>query len=678
MTARIAIDTGGTFTDLVLLDPQGQLHFHKVSSTPDDPGRALIDGVCQLLEAAGYERNSLDLLIHGTTVATNTILQRNGARVAFLTTEGFRDVLHIQRQDRPQMYDLRARRPAALVPRQLRLEVRERLGPKGEVELPVDGDALMQSLVQLREQKIDAVAVGLLHSHANPAHEREVGEVVARELPTANICLSHELVRERGEYERFSTCVMNAYVQPVMSRYLERIEEGLTAAGVDAPLFVMKSNGGTMSAKAAAQQAVFTILSGPAGGAVASRSIAESCKGGNLIAADMGGTSFDVTVIHQGNVHFARDAEMGGLALKVPMLDIHTVGAGGGSIGWIDAGGSLRVGPQSAGADPGPACYCKGGDQPTVTDANLLLGRLASRTLLGGGLELDLESARRAVHDRLAAPLDLSDEAAAEGLIRVVNATMTAAMRKLTVERGHDPRDFTLCAYGGAGPLHGAELAAEMGVQETLVPLAPGVTSAVGLLQSQLREDSVRTEVGRLDSFTADQLCSVIEELACGARSRLAATSSAGDVLCRLGLRYLGQGYELPVEVCWQPLDLHQVAADFHIAHERAYGFKRLDQAVELVNVWVSIEADTGTVRLPEWPQGTDPPQPLGHREVVFRGRSQSTPVLKRDTMGAGARLEGPAVVEQLDSTTLVWPGQVVEVDATGQLRLGPMPESFL
>ena len=294
-------------------------------------------------------------------------------------------------------------------------------------------------------------------------------------------------------------------------------------------------------------------------------------------------------------------------------------------------------------------------------------------------MELDLEAARRAVHDRLAAPLKLSNEAAAEGLIRVVNATMTAAIRKLTVERGHDPRDFTLCAYGGAGPLHGAELAAEMGVQETLVPLAPGVTSAVGLLQSHLREDSVRTEVGPLDSFTAGQLGFVIEELADGARSRLGtAAAGAGDVLCRLGLRYLGQGYELPVEVCWQPLDLHQVAADFHIAHERAYGFKRLDQAVELVNVWVSIEADTGIVRLPQWPKGTDPPQPLGQREVVFRGRSHSTPVLKRDTMGAGARLEGPAVVEQLDSTTIVWPGQGVEVDATGQLRLGSMPEGFL
>jgi N-methylhydantoinase A len=677
MAARIAIDTGGTFTDLVLLDPDGKLHFHKVSSTPQDPGRALIDGVCELLERAGCRRDDLELLIHGTTVATNTILQRNGARVALLTTEGFRDVLHIQRQDRPQMYDLRVRRPVPLVPRQLRLEVRERLGPQGEVDLAVDRKLLLQSLDRLRRHKVEAVAVGLLHSHANPAHEQEVGEIVARELPDASVCLSHELVRERGEYERFSTCVMNAYVQPVMSRYLERIDAGLKQAEISAPLFVMKSNGGTMSAAAAARQAVFTVLSGPAGGAVASRSISESCAGANLIAADMGGTSFDVTVIHGGSVHFARDAEMGGLALKVPMLDIHTVGAGGGSIGWIDAGGSLRVGPQSAGADPGPACYGKGGGRPTVTDANLLLGRLATRTLLGGGLELDLEAARRAMHDHLAAPLGLNLEAAAEGLIRVVNATMTAAIRKLTVERGHDPRDFALCAYGGAGPLHGAELAAEMGVVETLIPVAPGVTSAVGLLQSELREDNVRTEVGPLDSFSSEQLTEKIEELAGIASARLAAARGGGaNTQCRFGLRYLGQGYELPVEVSRTPLDLTNVAADFHTAHERAFGFKRPDQTVELVNIWVSMETDTGTVQLPEWPSAADP-QPVGRREVVFRGDSYTTPVFKRDVIGGGTDLEGPAVIEQLDSTTIVWPGQQAEMDTLGQLRLGPMPAGF-
>ena len=677
MDARIAIDTGGTFTDLVLLDPEGQLHFHKVPSTPDDPGRAFIDGVCELLERAGCQRDDIELLIHGTTVATNAILQRNGARVALLTTEGFRDVLHIQRQDRPQMYDLRVRRSAPLVPRQLRLEVRERLDQRGKVDIAVDREHLLQLLQQLQVQEIEAVAVGLLHSYANPDHEREVGQVVANELPDASVCLSHELAQERGEYERFSTCAMNAYVQPVMSRYLERIDEGLKQAQISAPLFVMKSNGGIMSAVDAARHAVFTILSGPAGGAVASRFLSESCGDGNLIAADMGGTSFDVTVIHRGNVHFARDAEMGGLALKVPMLDIHTVGAGGGSIGWIDDGGSLRVGPQSAGADPGPACYGKGGDRPTVTDANLLLGRLSTRTLLGGMLDLDLEAARRAVHDHIAAPLGLEIEAAAEGVIRVVNATMTAAIRKLTVERGHDPRDFALCAYGGAGPLHGAELAAEIGVQETLVPAAPGVTSAVGLLQSQLREDKVRTHVGQLDSFSTEQLAEAIEELAGQTQGQLAAVASGSThAQCRLGLRYKGQGYELPVEVRWNPLDVKQVTDDFHDAHERAFGFKRTDQTVELVNIWVSMEMDSEPVRLPECPSAGEF-KPVDQREVVFRGRFHTTPVYRRDAIGAGTRLRGPCVVEQLDSTTIVWPEQEVQVDSYGQLRLGPMPAGF-
>ncbi len=385
MTVRIAIDTGGTFTDLVLFDAQsGQLFFHKVNSTPDDPGRALVQGIGQIVERSGAAGRPIELLVHGTTVATNTVLQRRGAKAAFITTAGFRDVLHIQRQDRPHMYDLRSRRAEPLIPRSLRFELNERLLFDGRVETPVDQEQLQTIIAQLKEHNVEAVAVGLLHSYVDPTHETSVGQTLTEQLPDATVCLSHELVQEQGEYERFSTCAMNAFVQPIMARYLQHIEEGLSAAELAAPLFVMKSNGGVMSAAAAARQAVQTILSGPAGGVVAGRAIAAAHQRQNIITCDMGGTSFDVAVIHQGQIAFARDAEMAGLAIKVPMLDIHTVGAGGGSIGWIDAGGALRVGPHSAGAHPGPACYGSGGNQPTVTDANLVLGRLAPATSRSG------------------------------------------------------------------------------------------------------------------------------------------------------------------------------------------------------------------------------------------------------------------------------------------------------
>ena len=675
---RVAIDTGGTFTDIALLElGSGRMVFHKVASTPDDPGRSLVRGILEILEQAGTGGDDgaaqIELLVHGTTVATNAVLQRRGAKAALITTQGFRDVLHIQRQDRPHMYDLRSRRAEALVPRSRRFELNERVLHDGTVEIALDQEHLQVVIAELKQHNVEAVAVGLLHSHTAPAHERAVGEALAKELPEATVCMSHELVQEEGEYERFSTCAMNAFVQPVMARYLGHVEGSLSEAGLDAPLFVMKSNGGVMSAQAAARHSVHTILSGPAGGVVAGAAMASGNHHRNIITADMGGTSFDVSVIHEGQIEFARTTEMAGLAIKVPMLDIHTVGAGGGSIGWVDPGGALRVGPASAGADPGPACYGRGGDEPTVTDANLLLGRLSHGTLLGGGMEVDVEASRRVITDKLAGPLGLSVEAAAEGMIRVVVATMTAAVRKLTVERGYDPRTFTLCPFGGAGPLHGAEIAREMNVDQVLVPLAPGVTSAVGLLMSQLREDNVRTQVALLSESSPDQILSVIEELENAARTRLAfAAADYGlRTTIQLGMRYLGQGFDIAVEVASGRPDLDAVGAAFHAAHERMYGFSREDQPVELVSIWVSVEVDLGVASLPEVDASATAVEPVASREVVYDGQHIDTPVFHRPDLGAGSTIEGPAIVEQLDSTTVVWPGQKGRVDGHGQLLLG-------
>ena len=674
MSVRIAIDTGGTFTDLVLSDPDtGRLVFHKVPSTPADPSRALVEGVKGLVDRAGVGKGEILFLIHGTTVATNTILQRRGARTAFITTEGFRDVLHIQRQDRPHLYNMRIRRTPALVPRSLRYELPERVLHDGSEAAPVDHDRLKDLVMALREEGIEAVGVGFLHSHIDPGHERSVGEALRRALPEATVCLSSDMSREEGEYERFSTCAMNAYVQPVMTGYLRRVNEALSEASVPAPLFVMKSNGGVTSAREAADHCVHTILSGPAGGVVAGEEIGRRIGRPNVITADMGGTSFDVAMIHEGTVAFARNAEIDGLALKAPMMDIHTIGAGGGSIAWIDSGGALRVGPQSAGAEPGPACYGAGGAEPTVTDANLVLGRLSTGSLLGGAMTLDPSAARRVIEEKIATRLQCTVEEAAEGIIRVINASMTAAIRKLTVERGYDPRLFTLVPFGGAGPLHGVELARELGIRDVVIPIAPGVASAEGLVFSNLRSDRIQTRVELLDRIGAAECGETLDDLTAQAKGDLSSSAEEGDPVIsrRAGLRYAGQGYDIPIELPAGPVDLSALASAFHVEHERQYGFARRDQLVQLVNLWVSAELPIADDRRkPAERTVSDRPAPRATRPVFLAGRWLDTAVYDRSGLRPGQKIDGPAVIEQLDSTALIWPGGHARVDAWEQIAI--------
>ena len=674
MSVRIAIDTGGTFTDLVLSDPDtGRLVFHKVPSTPADPSRALVEGVKGLVARAGVAREEVLFLIHGTTVATNTILQRRGARTAFITTEGFRDVLHIQRQDRPHLYNMRIRRTPALVPRSLRYELPERILHDGSEELAVDRDRLNELVAALRTEGIEAVAVGFLHSHIDPGHERSVGEELRRTLPDTTVCLSSDMSREEGEYERFSTCAMNAYVQPVMTNYLKRVNDALAESSVAAPLYVMKSNGGVTSAEHAADHCVHTILSGPAGGVVAGVEIGRRLNLPNLITADMGGTSFDVAMIHEGTMAFARNAEIDGLALKAPMMDIHTIGAGGGSIAWIDSGGALRVGPRSAGAVPGPACYQAGGTEPTVTDANLVLGRLSTGSLLGGAITLDPSAARRVIEEKIAEQLQCTVEEAAEGIIRVINASMTAAIRKLTVERGYDPRLFTLVPFGGAGPLHGAELARELGIRDVVVPLAPGVASAEGLVFSNLRTDRIQTHVELLDRLEKTQFEKILEDLSDGAIRDLAASADGSEPVIsrRAGLRYSGQGYDIPIDLSAGSVDLAYLESAFHIEHERQYGFARRDQRVQLVNIWVAAELPISDgQRRPAVRTKSEPPAPRSSRPVYLSGTWVDTAVYDRSSLHPGQQIDGPAVIEQLDSTTLIWPGQHACIDAWEQIAI--------
>ncbi len=674
MSIRIAIDTGGTFTDLVLSDPDtGRLVFDKVPSTPADPSRALVAGVKGLVAKAGFTSDDILFLIHGTTVATNTILQRRGALTAFITTEGFRDVLHIQRQDRPHLYNMRVRRTPALVPRSLRYELPERTRHDGSEELPVDLDRLNALIGALREDGIEAVGVGFLHSHITPGHEQSVGEALRQALPDTTVCLSSDMSREEGEYERFSTCAMNAYVQPVMTNYLKKVGDALADSSIEAPLYVMKSNGGVTSSENAADHCVHTILSGPAGGVVAGEEIGKRLDRPNLITADMGGTSFDVAMIHEGAIAFAKNAEIDGLALKAPMMDIHTIGAGGGSIAWIDSGGALRVGPQSAGAVPGPACYWTGGTDPTVTDANLVLGRLSTDSLLGGAITLDPSAARKVIEDKIASRLRCSVEEAAEGIIRVINASMTAAIRKLTVERGYDPRLFTLMPFGGAGPLHGVELALELGIRDVVIPVAPGVASAVGLVFSNLRSDQIQTHVELLNRLDAGEFDQILEELTERALGDLE-TSTEGNspvISRRVGLRYAGQGYDIPIDLPGGPVDLAKLESAFHVEHERQYGFARRDQRVQLVTIWVSVEVPIADdQRKPSERTESDTPMPGSIRPVYLTGNWVDTPIYSRTGLRPGHRIVGPAIIEQLDSTTLIRPNQNACVDAWNQITI--------
>ena len=674
MSYRLGVDVGGTFTDLALYDVDSNLlEFAKTPSTPADQTAGITLGLQQLVGRLGIPPSEITFFIHGTTVAINTVLERKGARTALVTTQGFRDVLHIGRQDRPNLYDWRIRRPDPLVPRHLRFEVKERVLYTGEVLEPLDERELDTVVEKLRAARVDSVAVCLLHSYANPAHERTIGTALARELPDVTVSLSADILPEFKEYDRMSTTTINAYVGSVMGLYLRSLQRGISEVGVESDLHIMQSNGGIMGAETAVEKPIQTILSGPAAGVIGGVALADQAGEPNTISVDMGGTSFDICLSSQGEVRRTRESEIEGFPVKVPTVDIHTLGAGGGSIAWIDAGGALRVGPQSAGADPGPACYGKAGEEPTVTDANLVLGRLNPDRFLGGDMVLDVEQARRSVSDRIATPLRLGLEEAAEGIIRVINATMIKGIRVVSVAKGYDPREFCIVAFGGAGPVHAAELAAELDIPRVLVPIAPGVTSALGLLMADMRHDYVRTvlsTVDRADPGDLDRRYVEMEAEALAQMKREGLPAQGVELLRLADARYLGQGFELEVPVAGgrlSPEAIAELAEGFHKAHAHRYGYANPENPVEIVNVRL-----TALARLPqpkltaERTDGvTDPGQALdGYRQVYFNQEFLQTAVYDRSRLRPGDEITGPAVLEQLDSTTVVWPGQRARVDA--------------
>ncbi|PYV36707.1 MAG: 5-oxoprolinase, partial [Acidobacteria bacterium] len=512
MTVRVGVDVGGTFTDVVCFDEQnGKLALLKQPSTPKDPSEAVLAGTRRILAEIGVAPDAVSLFFHGTTVATNALLERKGCRVALLVTEGFRDVLQIMRQDRPRLYDYFVARPEPLVPRHLRFEASERMLWTGEVHRPLD------------------VAVCLLHSYANSTHEEQLRQWLEAAIPGVRVSLSSEILPEFKEFERMSTTVVNAYVLPEVSDYMNRLQGALREMRTDAPLQIMQSNGGLMTAARASRHGVETILSGPAAGALTGLRLAQQAGVVNMISIDVGGTSADVALGYNGQLRFAEESDIGGYLIKVPSIEIQTVGAGGGSIAWTDAGGSLQVGPYSAGAEPGPTCYGRGGSDPTVTDANLILGRLSAGYFLGGRMRLDPERARQAILDKLAGPLNLSLEQAAEGVLRVINAVMAKVIRRLSVERGYDPREFTLISFGGGGPLQAVDLALDLQFPKVLIPPTPGVSSALGLLTADFRHDYVRTLLWRTNSCSLEELHSHLTSLRRQAQVQMAEEGLSAD-----------------------------------------------------------------------------------------------------------------------------------------------------
>ena len=680
-THRLGIDIGGTFTDIVLIGDDGTVLTQKVPSTPDNYAEGIVTGLAPLLPRQITE------VVHGTTVATNTILERKGALTGLITTKGFRDVLEIGRLRYPRLYDLTWEKPMPLVSRRLRREVEERIGANGEIVQPLDIEEAREVVRWMLAQNIESLAVCLINAYINPDHERQLGELIRELAPDLPLSLSCDVLPEIKEYERTSTTVINAYLQPVVSSYLhslsDQLNQQLTHTDDALPLYVMQSNGGVMSAESAAEMPIHIIESGPAAGVIASLTLAERVGLTNVLTLDMGGTTAKASLIENGQIMHSPEYQVGGgvsvgtrlskgggYPLRVPAIDIAEVGAGGGSIVYLDTGGALRVGPQSAGAVPGPACYALGGEEPTLTDANVVLGYLNPEHLAGGALPLNAEKAHQTLHDKIAAPLNLSVPDAAHGVYRIAAANMARAARAVSLERGRDPREFVLCAFGGNGPLHATELAESLGMKQILIPPSPGLFSAFGLLYADIAYHLVQTYKRLLTELNIDDFKEILGQLEVSAREGLMAEgenatqisdSRNGVTMQRaVDLRYAGQSSELTLPIVdadiEQPQFFHTLGERFAADHERTYGHRAPDDPIEIVNLRLTAMIPTAKSQS----SSLQPPgsQTLPPNRRCYFGRETGwleVPVLSREGLGNESE-DGPFIVEEYDTTILVPP----------------------
>jgi N-methylhydantoinase A len=672
---RVTVDTGGTFSDFVHLNEQtGEISIAKIASTPDDPSRAILAGLEALL-ASVTEADEIGYFCHGTTVGTNALLEGKGVRTALLVTEGFRGIYPVGEQARPYgtaIFDVMYDKPAPLVPSRLTGEVKERIDFRGNVLRALDETALRETVRALKAQNIESIAVCLLFSFLHPEHEARVRDIVLEEIPDCSVSLSCEVLPQIREYYRLSTTVINAYLQPILARYIAQLDRRLAAAGiVTRQKYIMQSNGGMATFAAAARRAVTTVLSGPAGGVTAGVLACGMSGSANIITFDMGGTSCDVALIKDGEPLLSSRGKIEGRDLAVPMLDINTVSAGGGTVATVDRFGVLQVGPQSAGAVPGPACYGRGGETPTITDCNLVLGYLGEDNFLGGRMRLDAAKARAAIEAAVAKPLGLDVAEAAEGIVRVIDVKMEEAIKAISTMRGHDLRDFMLLAFGGAGPLHAGRIARDLGMAGVIVPLYPGVFSAIGLLMSDVKHDYIRSKLSPLSEVTPADVNGMFERMVAQALEELRDDGFAANhirIERALDMRYAGQGYEIAVPCPAQPLqdaDLKQLRATFDQQHRAMFGHMAPQEPVEIVSFRVRGIGLVAPVEMPKFkPAGTtlgDARREL--RRVRFDGRELDCPVYQRERLDVGLTVAGPAVLDQFDCTTVICPGQTARVD---------------
>ncbi len=672
---RVGFDVGGTFTDFTLLrEEDGAVSYHKVPSTPDDPSRAIETGLAALIARHAISPSDFAHVGHGTTVATNLTIERKGAVTGLLTTKGFRDALEIGRQTRPHLYDYSVRKPPPLVPRELRVEVAERVLADGTVMMPLDDEAVEAAARRFAAAGCKAVAICFIHAYRRPDHERRAREIVRRVMPDVYVTLSSDVLPEFREYERMSTTVLNAYMGPRMGGYLARFLERVRGLAIPVEPYTIHSNGGLMSVETVRAVPVRTCLSGPAAGVIGAANVGRASGFPNLVTFDVGGTSTDVSLVHDGQPLFASNRLVADYPIKTPMIDIHVIGAGGGSIAAIDDAGALKVGPRSAGAAPGPIAYAKGGTQVTITDANIVLGRLNPVALLDGAMPVDAAAARAAIDAQIARPLGLTTEEAAHGIVRIANANMARAIRSVSTERGYDVREFALFAYGGAGPLHAVELAADCGIATVLIPQEPGTLCARGILLSDISLDFVRTMIVELGEASWREAIGVFEAMRADATRWLEGERVApGDRGFRLMIdaRYRGQNFEVPVDVPeLDPGGLAAFQARFRERHIQEYGYDVTGRAAEIVNCRLQAIGRVAKAPLEPIAGGSS----LGAAQIatrrVYCGSAgwRDTPVYRRAALPVAKPIAGPAVIEEMSSTTIVLPGQSAVVDRLGNI----------
>lgn len=679
MSYMIGVDVGGTFTDLSVFNTEtDEIFNYKLSSTPGDPSRAIVSGIKAVLELLKIQAEEISYLAHGTTVATNALIEKKGSRIGIITTEGMKDLMEIGWQKRPNLYDLHRPKAQSIIPAGLKCEVPERILSNGTIKTPLDEEAVIRVIRYLKKQKVEAIAVCTLFSYLNPVHENRIKELIHEYFPEAYVSVSHELVHEFREYSRMSTTALNAYLGPVMKKYVQHFEESVKEVGIKVHPYVTQSNGSIISISETIDCPIKTAVSGPSAGVIGAAYLGGLCGIKNMITFDMGGTSIDVSLIENGKPQLGNERLVEGYPARIPMIDIVTLGAGGGSIAQIDEGGALKVGPQSAGATPGPACYMRGGTEPCVTDANIVLGKLNQKRILGGRMEVDIELAKKAIETGICERSSLSLKEAASGIVRVVNSNMMRAIRIVSVERGYDARDFALMAFGGAGPLHACEVAEELGIREVLIPPSPGTLCSLGLLMADTKFDLSRSRIMLAQPENIDAINDVLEEMIEEGNRLLDKEKISADrrtFAASVDARYERQNYEINIPLNGTAVteeSLREALGVFHTVHEKNFGYCNEAFRVQFVNFRLSA---VGEIEKPELVcrpinEHAVLPAPLETRKVLFVGESEyiPTPVYDRSGFVPGLSADGPMIIEQMDCTAVIPPDWSVFTD--GYLNL--------